>query len=190
VVCNRDGRRYRPSGMSVARVAGACIALILLIGGCTGDRKPTASPTAPAVSYQAPPIAGCHHSTGRSGQNRAMVPGKPTSLTVCSARSPVPGEAGPKHTFNTVTGAALAHLVGVLDAGHLRPTTITSCDAGGLARTYTLDFTYADGPDVAVDVGPDCHPSISNGTVATDNTHDVMVAIDALIGVTCSELIC
>jgi hypothetical protein len=41
-----------------------------------------------------------------------------------------------------------------------------------------------------VDVGPDCHPSITNGSVATDNTHDVMVAIDEMIGIRCSALIC
>jgi hypothetical protein len=102
----------------------------------------------------------------------------------------VPGHAGPAHTHDAFTAGQFDHLLAVLRSGHLQPTTITTCDGGGEARTYTLVFGYRTGPDVSVDVGPDCHPSITNGSVATDNTHAVMVAINQMIGVPCSALIC
>lgn len=51
-------------------------------------------------------------------------------------------------------------------------------------------FTYNSGPVVSVDIGPDCHPSNTNGTIATDDTHPVVVAVNDLIGIDCSNLIC
>ena len=171
-------------------VRGGGLALLLMINACTGSSQPSGSSSAPKVSYNASPIAGCRHGAGRPGQDKALVPAEPTTVRVCSARSSVPGHGGPVHTVNTITGTALRRLVGVLNAGKLGPTKVTTCDGGGVARTYTLDFAYRRGPDVAIDVGPDCHPSVSNGSIASDNTHEVMVVIDNLIGVTCSNLVC
>src|SRR4051812_1416668 len=130
------------------------------------------------------------HGPGRAGQDAALIPSKPATLTICSAATTVPGHAGPAHTNDAFTAGQFDDLLAVLRSGHLQPAKITSCDGGGEARTYTLVFGYATGPDLSIDVGPDCHPSITNGSVATDNWHEVMVAIDQIIGVRCSALIC
>ena len=100
----------------------------------------------------------------------------------------MPGDAGPAHTRDSFTAGQFDHLLVVLGRGRDESPKIMSCDGGGEARTYTLMFGYRSGPDVTIDVGPDCHPSITNGSVVTDNTHAVMVAIDQMIGVRCSEL--
>lgn len=145
---------------------------------------------APTPTFFGPPVAGCTHGPGRAGQDIALVPPEPISVTICSAVPAVRGNAGPAHTHDSFSAGQFDHLLAVLRRGDLRSPKITSCDAGGLARTYTLVFTYRTGPDVSIDVGPDCHPSVTNGSVATDNTGAVMVAIDRLIGVGCSKLIC
>jgi hypothetical protein len=101
----------------------------------------------------------------------------------------VPGHAGLAHTRDSFTAGQFDHLLAILGRGRHESRKITSCDGGGEARTYTLMFGYRSGPSVTIDVAPDCHPSITNGSVATDNTHAVMVAIDQMIGVR-SELTC
>lgn len=102
----------------------------------------------------------------------------------------MPGRAGPAHTQDSFTAGQFDDLLAVLRSARLEPPKITSCDAGGEARSYTLVFGYSTGPDLSIDVGPDSHPSITNGSVATDNWHEVMVAINQMIGVRCAALIC
>jgi hypothetical protein len=170
--------------VSIVRSLAACL-VALLVAACTSGGGGVPTP-----SYPGQPVDGCTHGTGRAGQDAALIPSKPTTLTICSAATTVPGHAGPAHTHDSFTAGQFDDLLTVLRSGHLQAPKITSCDGGGEARTYTLVYGYATGPDLSIDVGPDCHPSITNGSVATDNTHDVMVAIDQMIGVRCSALIC
>lgn len=164
--------------------AAACLAT-MLVAGCTSAGSETPHP-----SFVGEPVQGCTHSRGRTGQDTELIPSRPVSLTICSAATTVPDHAGPAHTRDSFKAGQFDHLLVVLGRGRQESPKITSCDGGGDARTYTLVFGYRTGPDVTIDVGPDCHPSITNGSVATDNTDAVMVAIDRLIGVRCSDLIC
>ena len=109
-----------------------------------------------------------------------MVPPTPTSVVICSERLGPITPIGPRRTRHTYVGQ-LGDLVAALNAGQHEPPKFV-CNAGGLAREYTLDFHYASGPGVAVDIGPDCQPSITNGSFFTNNTDTVLAAITRLTG--------
>jgi hypothetical protein len=119
--------------------------------------------------------AGCD-GIGRIVSPGRMVPGNPTSVTICSEASGASPEL-PRQTTNMLL-TSFDHLIDVLNAGQVGR---RYCDLGGLARTYTLQFHYASRPDVAVDVTPDCHPSITNGAVQADNATDVIAEVNRLI---------
>lgn len=174
----------RPTVVKVVRSLAGCL-VALLVTACTGGGGGVPTP-----SYPGQPVQGCTHGPGRAGQDAALIPSRPNRLTICSAATTVPGHAGPGHTRDSFTAGQFDDLLAVLRSGHLQSPKVTSCDGGGEARTYTLVFGYPTGPDLSIDVGPDCHPSITNGSVATDNWHDVMAAINQMIGVRCSALIC
>ena len=106
-----------------------------------------------------------------------MVPAGADGLTICSQRGGTSN--GPAHTKNKVV--KFSNLVRLLNSGSMDHET-SRCDAGGLARTFTLVFTYATGPAVAVAITPDCEPSITNGNVRANNTPAVLAAITQLTG--------
>jgi hypothetical protein len=135
-------------------------------------------------------VGDCHHGAGRPGDTNSLVPPKPTTLTICSLDPGVLANSRSVHTRNRFTAGQFDAVLAALGEGVPQSPKVHVCDAGGMARTYTLDFGYRDGPDVSVDIGPDCHPSITNGLITTDNWQDVMKAVNQLIGVRCSNLIC
>src|SRR5690242_15169894 len=111
--------------MSIVRLLAACLSA-LLMAACTsgGGIAPTRS--APTPSYPDQPVKGCMHGPGRAGQDAALIPSKPTTLTICSAATTVPGHAGPAHTRDSFTAGQFDDLLAVLSSGHLQPPKITS----------------------------------------------------------------
>jgi hypothetical protein len=135
-------------------------------------------------------MRGCHHEPGRPGDTISLVPSTPTNLTICSFEPDDAAKSRPIYTRDRFTGGRLDQVLVALRAGTPKSPKIKVCDLGGMARTYTLDFGYQRGPGVSMDIGPDCHPSITNGYIKTDNWQTVINAIDPLIGVRCSSLLC
>ena len=146
------------------------VAVCTALSACTQGSAET------AASSDALAATGCD-GIGRIVYPGRMVPGNPTSVTICSeASAALP--VRPRQTKHTLS-SGFDHLIDVLNAGRVGR---SYCDGGGLARTYTLEFHYVSGPDVAIDVTPDCHPSITNGAAKADNVHDVVTEVDNLIG--------
>jgi hypothetical protein len=124
------------------------------------------SPPGPTTCVETAPF--------RQGADTSLVPGKPVGLTICQylgrARRP------------TVTQVAdPSAIVAALDA---LPTTPISngCHArfpGALPAlgTYELDFRYAAGPDIVVNVLPQCRPSVNNSTGLEADDATALIAL-------------
>lgn len=178
MVRNADGWLYR--SLSMSRRWRAVVAALAAVGaaGCTGSGHHSSPISNRTAEFYVGRIESCHAGHAlRPGLDNVMVPPGAIALTVCSEQPQFAGN--PSQTRNTVRGN-FAQLVAVLNAGTSQPAKF-ACNAGGLARHYILVFRYSDGPEVAVAVGPDCQPSITNGRRLANNTHDVVVAINRLI---------
>ena len=110
----------------------------------------------------------------RPGADTTLVPGKPIGLTICqhlgSARHPTVTQVGDPSA-----------IVAALDALTTKPMS-NGCHArfpGALPAlgTYELDFRYATGPDVVVNVLPQCRPSVNNGTGLEADDAPALVAM-------------
>ena len=106
---------------------------------------------------------------GRHGQERAVVPGSPTSLTIASARGA---------TRTVTTGFR-----DLIDALNDAPSTPSrhGCGPSG-PRLYTLTFHYARGPDVSVEFSRGCFPEVDNGSLQIRTDSAFLPAIRALLG--------
>jgi hypothetical protein len=168
--------------LSMRTTVGAvlCAACAVILAACTPSSRPPTPPTlASSPSYQDSPQGVCRHSGGRPGQQRHMVPPTPVSVSVCSSREGPIEPIGPRHTHDTYTNG-FAGLLAALN--RRRPTEHPSCDGGGLARDFTLVFHYRTGADVSVEINPDCHPSVTNGTLQSDDVAAVVAQISRLTG--------
>jgi hypothetical protein len=164
----------------MSRRCRAVVATLALAGaaGCTGSGQHSSPTSTRTGEFYIGQIGSCRAGQAlRPGRDEVMVPLGAIPLTVCSERLQFAGK--PLRTRDTVT-SGFAQLVAVLNAGSRQPANFT-CNGGGLTRHYTLVFRYSSGPDVAIAVGPDCQPSITNGRRLANNTQDVVAAINRLV---------
>ncbi|PZS18538.1 MAG: hypothetical protein DLM57_06085 [Pseudonocardiales bacterium] len=128
----------------------------------------------------APATAPCD-AAGRLGQERAMVPAAPTSLTICHSTV---GNIGHVSTKTVTAGfeplsRALNSLPTTPAAGSCDPTTPDR----SYGESYHLIFHYAAGPPVEVDLAPQCPPSVTNLWLqSTDSTTIVPLVRQLLTG--------
>lgn len=126
----------------------------------TSGRWPARQPVSCNKSY--PEI-------GRLGQDRAMVPAGPTSLTICAPRA-----------RNTITSGYEA-LVLALNRLPARPSTRACSGSPGPGSFYQLLFSYAEGPPISVDIVVGCHPEIDNLGLQSASANSVMPIIQRLL---------
>ena len=115
----------------------------------------------------------CAPSTGRLGQEAALVPGQPSSVTVCAD----PAVAGQPIAITT----GLSSLIRALNA---LPTARFTGTGGipGPAASYLLTFGYPAGPPVSVQIRSGSTPPIENGSLqAEDPGHTVATLVEQLI---------
>jgi hypothetical protein len=113
-----------------------------------------------------PPCA----STGRLGQEHAMVPGQPSTLTICPA-------TGPAKTFHD----GFQPLVAALNGLPTR-TSNQSCKGPHAGRPFPLAFGYPTGPAVVVTVWPGCRPSLDNTSLQARDDSTILPLITGLLG--------
>jgi hypothetical protein len=167
MVRNAGGGLYRP--LSLSRRWRAVVAAVAAVGvaGCTGSGHHSSPTSTLTAEFYIGQIERCHAGHAlRPGLDNVMVPPGAIALTVCSEQLQFAGK--PLQTRDTVRGN-FAQLVAVLNAGSRQPAKF-ACNGGGLARHYILVFRYSDGPEVAVAVGPDCQPSITDADSPTTLT--------------------
>jgi hypothetical protein len=110
--------------------------------------------------------------SGRLGQETALVPGQPISVTVCTDGSPRPAPR---------TNSDPAALVAALNR---LPTRMSDneCDPIKTATThrYEMVFRYAVGPAMRVYYNTNCTPFLNNGSLQSVSAHLVMEQLIAL----------
>ncbi len=145
----------------------------------TFDRMPASSPSPPAptqtATLSAPDSYCLHTPPPRTGTDTNLVPGTPTALTICPN--------GPTRPATTITD--ISALVHALDALPTSPAA-NGCQARGASAlpalgTYELHFHYQSGPDVLVNVLPQCRPSINNLKLQADSSTTIIPFIEAAL---------
>jgi hypothetical protein len=97
-------------------------------------------------------------SVGRLGQDAVMVPGSPTELRICAngVDTGAGYDPGPlRAALNRLPTKASTHGYDCAEGG------------GEPTSNYTVRFSYADGPDVWVDVLVGCTPAVDNGSLTS-----------------------
>jgi hypothetical protein len=117
----------------------------------------------------------------RQGADTTLVPGRPSTLTICQYPK------GPKPAAMTTTDTGA-----LVEALNALPATPMPVHAGCHPRypgalpargTYELHFRYDAGPDVLVNVLPECRPSINNTTsLEADDPATVLAVLNHLTG--------
>lgn len=134
----------------------------------------TSTPT-PTPTLRAPDSYCLHTPPPRTGTDTNLVPATPTALTICPN--------GPTQPAKTITD--ISALVQALDALPTNPAA-NGCQARGpnalpAVGTYELHFHYQSGPDVLVNVIPQCRPSINNKRLQADSSTTVIPLIQAAL---------
>ncbi|MDQ1292789.1 MAG: hypothetical protein QG608_669 [Actinomycetota bacterium] len=117
-------------------------------------------------------------STGRLGQELAMVPDEPSGLWICD--SDAPGDGARREIKDRTRIAQLAKALNGLPAS-TRP---AQCEAASPTREAAsarrLRFDYEKGPDLQVTIDPACRPQIDNGARRATLTEQVQNLVEAL----------
>jgi hypothetical protein len=165
--------------LAAAAAVIVVVAVVAALGRSTGSNSPPANRNQPATTTANPQTTAClQNAAYRQGADRNLVPATPSSLTICQ----YPRGSQSVVTTTTDTGA----LVSALNALPTTPIQ-TGCRPrypGALpARgTYELHFHYNTGPDVVVNVGPECRPSINNSTnLQADNAGTIVAILQDLV---------
>lgn len=136
----------------------------------------TSTPTStPTPTLSAPDSYCLHTPPPRTGTDTSLVPATPTALTIYPN--------GPTRPAKTITD--ISALVQALDALPTNPAA-NGCQARGASAlpavgTYELHFHYLSGPDVLVNVLPQCRPSINNRRLQADSSTTVIPLIQAAL---------
>jgi hypothetical protein len=121
--------------------------------------------------WPAPTPVSCHPSSqdiGRLGQDTAMVPAGSTSLTICASKD------------RTLTSG----YQGLVTALNRLPTRVSSrgCSASsGGAESYSLLFSYPQGPQVAVNVISGCIPAIDSLYLQANSASSILPILQQLL---------
>ena len=112
------------------------------------------------------------YSSGRFGQQNALVPGSPTSLTICPNDGSRPTEFQPAQFRELLTQLA------ALDTKHGD----SSCTPiAPHTAAYTLLFHYASGPALWLSVWAGCTPGINNGDLVANDAAPIAATIATMI---------
>jgi hypothetical protein len=106
---------------------------------------------------------------GRLGEDKAMVPAGPTSLTICAPKA-----------RKTITSGFQA-LVQALNQLPTRTSTRSCSGSAGPEAFYQLLFSYAAGPPVSVNIAVGCHPEIDNLDLQSASASSVLPVIQQLL---------
>lgn len=111
-------------------------------------------------------------SSGRFGDETALVPGQPDELIACN---------GPTRRQSTTRSAAtidrIAHALNEL------PTKPTTGQCGPSPDTfYDLVFLYDRGPAVIVWLSPGCKPEVANGSLQSESAASIVPLVEQLLG--------
>jgi hypothetical protein len=138
----------------------------------SGNFGPSVSQAFASGRWPAPQPATCKgtfQNVGRLGQDMAMVPAGPTSLTICAPRAHI-----------TVT-SGYQPLVRALDRLPTRVSTRACSGSPGPGSFYQLRFSYREGPSVLVDIAVGCHPAIDNLDLQSASASTVMPLVQQLL---------
>lgn len=126
-------------------------------------------------------LLACHTVSPVIRGRDVVVPLGSSSMVIRSTAAEAYPDDLPRHTSDRLT-SGYGTLVDDLNAGVTTPHHVF-CDFAGVARSYTLVFSYSDRAGATVTIQPDCHPSIDCGDgVHTDNIDQVLPAVRRLIG--------
>jgi hypothetical protein len=116
-------------------------------------------------------------SQGRLGQETAMVPGTPNQLAVCMQQSSVTRRS------TTVSSDAIRGVARRLnELPNFRTTySCTPGPTGHVDALYYLEFRYARGPSVVVDLTPGCRPEVENFSLEADSASSVLPLVEQLL---------
>jgi hypothetical protein len=113
---------------------------------------------------------------GRLGQQTAMVPDQPISVTTCEATAPNGGRSTRRTTtsgYQQLTTALNQLPTGPWGHG---------CNPGTQpVSMYNLLFDYAEGPPVVVTISPNCTPAVSNRSLQSSDASKVLPLLDQLL---------
>jgi hypothetical protein len=134
-----------------------------------------ASTGTPGATLATPASYCLHTPPTHAGTDARLVPATPYAVTICAN---VPAE--PAKTVTDITD-----LVHALDALPTSPAG-NGCQARGpnalpAVGTFELHFHYQSGPDVLVNVLPQCRPSINNHRLQADSSTTVVPLIEAAL---------
>ena len=165
------------SGLIVCLIVTMVVVLIPL-----GTDHPAGIHTAPMATTSSSTATSClQRAAYRPGADSTLVPGTPNALTICQYPA---GTPQPTITTTSDTGA-------IVSALNALPTSPLAFDNGCRARfrgampargTYELHFHYSSGPDVVVNVLPECRPSVNNSTsLQADGPTTVLALLSSMI---------
>ncbi len=152
----RDSRRWvlpLAAALAVCLVAVAVVVFTRHHSNARTSAITPPSPQGPSTCVETAPH--------RPGADTTLIPGKPVALTICQylgrARRPTVTQVGDPSAIV----AALDALPTLPISNGCRPRFPGALPALG---TYELDFRYATGPHIVVNVLPQCRPSVNNST--------------------------
>jgi hypothetical protein len=136
----------------------------------TGTIGPAVSKAFASGRWPARQAVSCNKSfqdIGRLGEDKAMVPAGPTSLTICAPKA---------HT--TITSGYQA-LVRALNRLPTQPSTgrCSPSPASSIPTWYDLYFSYPYGPPVLVEIAVGCYPEVSNLYLESHSANTVLPII-------------
>jgi hypothetical protein len=162
-----DARRW------VLPLAAAMTVCLVVVAIAVFTRHHSHASTS-AIAPSPAPTTCVESAAYRAGADTTLVPDKPVGLTICQylgrARRPTVTQVGDPSA-----------IVAALDALPTEPMS-NGCRArfpGALPAlgTYELDFRYTTGPDIVVNVLPQCRPSVNNSTGLEADDATAVVAL-------------
>jgi hypothetical protein len=135
----------------------------------TGILGPEVSKAFASGRWPAWPQVSCNGTSGRLGQETAMVPAGAISLTICAPKA------------HMVTSGYQA-LVRALNRLPTRPSTGSCSESPSTSgASYQLFFSYAEGPPVSIYINSNCHPAINNLGLQSASASTVLPIIQQLL---------
>jgi hypothetical protein len=176
----RTARRWLLPLASAAAVF-VLVAAVVVLSHTASPHSPATIQAPTATTTANPATTTCLQTAAyRQGSDSTLVPGSPSSLTICQyANGPTP-----TITTTTDTGALVAALRALsTNAVPTQPGCRSRYPGALPARgTYELLFHYPAGPDVVVNVLPECRPSINNSTsLQVDDAATIVTILQRLV---------
>jgi len=127
---------------------------------------------------------GCRVTTGRLGQERALVPGAPDSVLVCQGLGTggvPPNAVGRSRVGTTADRLALVATLSALPTEPNQSLSLAHCIEPAQLRYYFVTFSYRVGPPVTVSLVPGCTPAIHNGSLQASDASTVLPIVQRVL---------